>query len=68
MTAEGGWAEIYLDGQPTKRTTPATLEGVLPGEHVVSLVSQSYNIEGGPRVVQVRVGEQVSVQFKLKKK
>jgi hypothetical protein len=68
VTAEGGWAEIYIDGQPTQRTTPAVIEGVLPGEHVVSLVSVGFNIEGGPRLVQVKVGEQVSVQFKLKPK
>ena len=68
VTAEGGWAEIYLDGQSTGRTTPAVLEGVLPGEHVVSLVGDAYNVDGGPRVVQVKVGEQVSVQFKLKSK
>jgi len=66
VTAEGGWAEVYVDGQSSGRTTPATIEGVLPGEHVVSLVSDSYTVEGGPRVVQVKVGEQVSVQFKLK--
>jgi hypothetical protein len=35
---------------------------------VVSLVSVGFNIEGGPRLVQVKVGEQVSVQFKLKPK
>jgi hypothetical protein len=68
VSASGGWAEIYLDGQRTDRTTPAVLEGVLPGEHVVSLVSESFTVEGGPRTVQVKVGEQVNLQFRLKKK
>jgi hypothetical protein len=68
VTAAGGWAEIYIDGQPTNRTTPAVIEGVLPGEHVVSLASDGFTVEGGPRRVEVKVGEQVSVQFKLKSK
>jgi hypothetical protein len=68
VTATGGWAEIYIDGQPTQRTTPAVIEGVLPGEHVVSLASDGFTVEGGSRRVAVKVGEQVSVQFKLKSK
>ena len=68
VAAEGGWGEIYIDGQSTHKTTPAVIEGVLPGEHIVSLVSSGFSIEGGPRKVQVKVGQQLSVQFKLKKK
>ncbi len=64
----GGWAEIYIDGDPTGKTTPALIEGLLPGKRSISLVRDGYTIEGGPQTVEVKAGQKVSVQFKLKQK
>lgn len=68
VSSSGGWAEIYIDGDPTGKTTPALIEGVLPGKRSVSLVRDGYTVEGGPQTVDVRAGQKASVQFKLKAK
>ena len=68
VSSSGGWAEIYIDGDPTGKTTPALIEGVLPGKRSVSLVRDGYTIEGGPQTVDVKAGQKASVQFKLKSK
>ncbi|MEO5989874.1 MAG: protein kinase [Candidatus Eisenbacteria bacterium] len=66
--SSGGWAEIYIDGDATGKTTSALLEGVLPGRHSISLVREGYTVEGGPQTVDVKAGQKASVQFKLKSK
>jgi len=68
VSSSGGWAEIYIDGDPTGKTTPALIEGVLPGKRSVSLVRDGYAVEGGPQTVDVKAGQKASVQFKLKSK
>ena len=68
VSSSGGWAEIYIDGDPTGKTTPALIEGVLPGKRSVSLVRDGYTVEGGPQTVDVKAGQKASVQFKLKAK
>jgi len=68
VSSAGGWAEIYIDGDPTGKTTPALIEGVLPGKRSISLVRDGYTIEGGPQTVDVKAGHKASVQFKLKPK
>ncbi len=68
VSSAGGWAEIYVDGDPTGKTTPALLEGILPGKRSISLVREGYTVEGGPQSVDVKAGQKASVQFKLKQK
>ena len=66
VSSEGGWAEIYLDGDKTGKTTPFVLTGVLPGKHEVALVREGYSVAGGANTVTVKAGQQVGVSFKLK--
>ena len=66
VSSEGGWAEIYLDGDKTGKTTPFVLTGVLPGKHEVVLVREGYSVAGGANTVTVKAGQQVGVSFKLK--
>jgi len=68
VSAEGGWGEIYLDGDPVHHATPWIIQNVLPGKHELSLVREGFTVEGGPQTVAIKAGQQVSVTFKLKKK
>ncbi len=68
VTSEGGWAEIYLDGDKTGHTTPYVITGVAPGKHEVALVREGYSVAGGANSVNVKVGQQAEVLFKLKQK
>jgi len=68
VLAEGGWGEIYLDGDPVHHPTPWVIQNVLAGKHELSLVREGFTVEGGPQTVAVKAGQQVSVTFKLKKK
>ncbi|MEQ1834273.1 MAG: PEGA domain-containing protein, partial [Candidatus Eisenbacteria bacterium] len=68
VASEGGWAEIYLDGDKTGHTTPFVLTGVLPGKHEVSVVREGFSVAGGANTVNVKAGQQVSVSFKVKQK
>ncbi len=68
VSSSGGWAEIYLNGERTGKTTPAVLEGVLPGSHTISLVREGFTVDGGPQSVDVRAGQEARTAFKLKQK
>ena len=68
VSAEGGWAEIYIDGDAVHHQTPWVISGVAPGKHELSLVRQGFSVEGGPQPVVVKAGQQATVSFKLKKK
>jgi hypothetical protein len=68
ITSGGIWADVYLDGIRTGKTTPCVLEGVLPGSHSVSLVREGFVLEGGARTIAVRSGQTVQADFKLKPK
>jgi tRNA A-37 threonylcarbamoyl transferase component Bud32 len=68
VAAEGGWAEIYLDGDRIGHPTPWVITGVLPGKHEISLVREGYTVDGGAKTVTVKAGQQASVSFKLKSK
>jgi hypothetical protein len=68
ITAEGGWAEIYLDGDKIGHPTPWVITGVLPGKHEISLVREGFTVDGGAKTVTVKAGQQANVSFKLKKK
>jgi hypothetical protein len=64
--ASGGiYAEVYLDDQPTGKTTPCKIEGVPAGNHKVSIVREGFVVEGGPQVVAVRAGAEATVTFAL---
>jgi len=68
VSSSGGWAEIYLDGDPVQHSTPWVILSVPPGKHEVSLVRDGYSVDGGPQTVNVKPGQQAKVSFKLKKK
>ncbi len=68
VSAEGGWAEIYVDGDPVHHPTPWVINNVLPGKHEISLVREGFSVEGGAKTVTVKAGQQASVSFKLKQK
>ena len=68
VTAEGGWAEIYLDGDKIGHPTPWVITGVLPGKHEISLVREGFTVDGGAKTVTVKAGQQANVSFKLKAK
>lgn len=65
VTSTMAGAEITLDGVPTGKTTPATLDCVSPGEHTVS-VSLLGAADGPHTIKTVEVGDEpVSVAFDL---
>ena len=68
VTAEGGWAEIYLDGDKIGHPTPWVITGVLPGKHEISLVREGFSVDGGAKTVTVKAGQEAKVTFKLKAK
>ena len=68
VSSEGGWAEIYIDGDPVHHQTPFVIENVPAGKHEISLVREGFSVEGGAHNVTVKVGQLASVSFKLKKK
>jgi serine/threonine-protein kinase len=68
VSTEGGWAEIYLDGDKIGHTTPYVITGVPPGRHEVAVVRDGFNVAGGASTVSVKAGQEVSVTFKLKAK
>jgi tRNA A-37 threonylcarbamoyl transferase component Bud32 len=68
VSSEGGWAEIYIDGDPAHHPTPWVIENVPAGKHEISLVRDGFSVEGGAKNVNVKAGEQASVSFKMKKK
>jgi hypothetical protein len=59
------WAEVYLDGRNTGRTTPCVLEGLSYGNHTVSVARAGFDVSGGPQVVPVRPGETAHASFRL---
>ena len=68
VTAEGGWAEIYLDGDKIGHPTPWVITGVLPGKHEISLVREGWTVDGGAKTVTVKAGQEAKVSFKVKAK
>jgi len=68
ISSEGGWAEIYLDGDRIGHPTPWVITGVLPGRHEVSLVREGYSVDGGAKTVTVKAGQETKVSFKVKAK
>jgi len=66
VTSEGGWAEIYLDGDKVGHPTPWVITGVLPGKHEISLVREGFTVDGGAKTVTVKAGQETKVSFKLK--
>ena len=68
VTAEGGWAEIYLDGDRVGHPTPWVITGLLPGKHEISLVREGFTVDGGAKTVTVKAGQEASVSFKVKQK
>ncbi|MCC6652724.1 MAG: PEGA domain-containing protein, partial [Candidatus Eisenbacteria bacterium] len=68
VTAQGGWAEIYVDGVSVQHTTPYVVTGLLPGKHEISVVREGFSVEGGAQSVTLKAGQQASVSFKLKAK
>jgi len=68
VTSEGGWAEIYLNGDKIGHPTPWVITGVLPGKHEISLVREGYTVDGGAKTVTVKAGQEAKVSFKLKAK
>ena len=68
VTSEGGWAEIYLDGDRVGHPTPWVITGILPGKHEISLVREGFTVDGGAKTVTVKAGQETSVSFKVKQK
>jgi hypothetical protein len=68
VTSGGVWAEVYLNGVKTGKTTPCILEGVPTGSHTVTLVREGFTVEGGPQSVTMRPGAALQVDFKLRQK
>jgi hypothetical protein len=68
VSSDGGWAEIYIDGDPVHHATPWVIENVLPGKHEISVVREGFSVDGGAQSVTVKPGQQASVSFRLKKK
>ena len=59
------WAEVYLDGRNTGRTTPCVLEGLSYGNHTVTVARADFDARSGPQVVSVRPGETETAVFHL---
>jgi len=59
----GPWANIFLDGRSTGKTTPNVLADVSPGEHVVSLRRDGFFAKEVARQVVVISGKTVEVDF-----
>ena len=68
ISSEGGWAEIYLDGDKLGHTTPYVITGVPPGKHEIALVREGFTVAGGASTVNVKAGQQSNILFRLKQK
>jgi hypothetical protein len=58
-------AEIFVDGAPAGKTTPATLPCVAAGSHVISVAIDGYSAAPESLVVNVTVGGSVDAAFDL---
>lgn len=58
-------AVIFLDGAPTGLTAPGALEGLAPGEHVVTLALAGFRSDPSERRVTVVAGETAPADFDL---
>jgi hypothetical protein len=66
VSSGGVWAEVFLDGRSTGKTTPCILEGLSGGTHSVSVARAGFAAEGGPLTVEVKPGASASAAFKLR--
>jgi hypothetical protein len=66
VSTGGVWAEVFLDGKSTGKTTPCVLEGLSDGAHTVSVARAGFVTEGGPLSVTVKPGASVAAAFQLK--
>ncbi len=58
-------AAILIDGAPTGLAVPDTVEGLAPGEHVVTLELRGFRSEPSERRVNIVAGEVVAADFDL---
>jgi len=56
-------AKIILDGKPTNKKTPATLEDLIPGRHEVKLVMSNHGTVS--KIVTLKEGEMKDITLKL---
>jgi hypothetical protein len=68
VTAEPTWGDIYMDGVRIGHTTPWTISPVPPGQHDITLVREGYVVEGGAQRVNIKVRDELTLKFRLKKK
>ena len=66
--AEGGSADITLDGQATGKGTPGLLRDILEGPHEVTVKQQGFRSREGSRIVYVQAGDEVKVSFNMVKR
>jgi PEGA domain len=68
VSSGGIWAEVYVNGKTTGKTTPCILEGLSFGKHEISVARTGFVLENGPQVVTVRPGERPITRFRLRSK
>ncbi len=64
VTSVPAGASIYLDGEPTQRTTNATISGIVAGDHTLHVELDRYRIPDD-RSVAVQKGTNATVNFNL---
>lgn len=65
VSTAGIWAEVFLDGKSTGKTTPCVLEGLSEGAHTVGVARAGFVAEGGPIRVMVKPGAGVAAAFQM---
>jgi hypothetical protein len=68
VTSDPTWGDIYVDGVRVGHTTPWTISPVPPGEHDITIVREGYVVEGGAQRVNVKLRDNITLKFRLKKK
>lgn len=66
--SEAGYADIILDGVPTGFGTPYEIRDVLEGPHEVEVTQEGYRAQGGSRIVHVRAGDRMRVEFSMRER
>jgi len=60
-------AQVFLDYDPTGKTTPTVLENVPVGTHVIHVFLKEYEADPDSFVVEVEDGQQTNLEFTLQK-
>ncbi|GAB4321482.1 MAG: hypothetical protein Kow0074_12490 [Candidatus Zixiibacteriota bacterium] len=63
---EGGFADIWIDGvQQEGVGTPAVIDGLLEGPHLIEVRQEGYRARGGGRIVVIPSGGKSEISFEM---